>query len=52
VQPGAIESRLTAESLSRVLARISMTDGAKDAMKVKAAQSRWLAHNLAKAQRG
>jgi hypothetical protein len=51
MNPAVTESRMTRTALATVLGRVSMEDGrAKDPLKVKAAQVRWAAHNLAKAQ--
>jgi hypothetical protein len=54
MNPAVGESRMTRAALARVLAGVSMTEGrAKDPAKVRAAQARWLEHNIAKArQRG
>jgi hypothetical protein len=52
VNPAVIESRLTRNALGTLLGRVSMEEGrAPDPQKQKAAQARWRAHNLAKAQR-
>lgn len=51
VHPGAIEARQLATSLARVLSGVVIgeTDGSKkDPAKIRAAQTRWRAHNLAK----
>jgi hypothetical protein len=40
---------MTRTTLATVLGRVSMTEGpAKDPQRVKAAQARWLQHNIAK----
>jgi hypothetical protein len=49
MNPAVGEARMTRTSLARVLAGVSMLEGrAKDPAKVKAAQGRWLQHNIAK----
>jgi hypothetical protein len=52
INPAVSESRLTRNALATVLGRVSMEEGrAKDPAKQRAAQARWRAHNIAKAQR-
>lgn len=49
MNPAVGEARQTRTSLARVLMGVSMTEGrAKDPAKVRAAQARWLEHNIAK----
>lgn len=49
MNPAVGEARMTRTSLARVLAGVSMSEGrAKDPAKVRAAQARWLQHNIAK----
>jgi hypothetical protein len=53
MHPGAVECRQIAMALARVLAGVVVaeTDGAKkDPAKVRAATSRWRAHNLSKTE--
>lgn len=53
IHPGVAEIRQTASALARVLSAIGSTDDGpgvrKDPVKVKAATTRWRAHNAAKA---
>ena len=53
VHPAAVEHRQLAASLARVLANVVIGDSSagKSPVKQKAAQTRWRAHNLAKADR-
>ena len=52
MNPAVAKARMTRTALASVLVKISMTEApAKDPTKVAAAQKRWLAHNIAKAQR-
>jgi hypothetical protein len=52
LNPALAESRLTRTALATVLSKVSMTEErVKDPQKVAAAQARWRAHNIAKAQR-
>lgn len=49
LNPAVGEARQTRTALAGVLSRISMVEGpAKDPQKVRAAQARWLQHNIAK----
>ena len=48
LNPAAVEARQTRAALARMLANIQMQDDHKNPVKVKAAQSRWRAHNEAK----
>lgn len=49
MNPAVGEARMTRTSLARVLAGVSMSEGrAKNPAKVRAAQARWLQHNIAK----
>lgn len=49
MNPAVAEARQTRTALATVLGRVSMEEGrAKDPQKMRAAQARWLQHNIAK----
>lgn len=52
LHPAVAEARQTRTALVRTLAGIAMTDDGKNAVKQKAAQTRWRAHNQAKGRIG